>query len=559
MTAGRRAVSRALACALAAAAFAGDAPAQSAEPRPERFYKPQPLAEDFTLPMPCGGAMVFRRVDVPREGSARRRIVIGGDDPRFEYAEASREEYVEGAFTDRSDAHRRYYYIAKYEITALQLAALNGECETPGRELMKPAVRTTWFDAVQAAQLYSEWLLKNARDRLPREDGTHGFLRLPTEAEWEFAARGGGEVSPQEFEATTFPMKEGIEKYVWFGSTRSANGELQIVGALKPNPLGLHDILGNADEIVLESFRLYRASGARGQTGGYVVKGGNYQTVEANIRSSYRQEIPPFDEQGPRRVPTVGFRLALVAAVIPSPDRLNAHRWAAPPPPQPPPVSKEAMELAAWNAVSRSSDPAVFEAFLKRFPDGVYAGIARARIEELRTKAAAENTRRLEDDKRRLAMEQERRAAADRARQEDQARRDAQARQDEQARQEERTRKEEEERRVAAAEQARRLRAQIEEEEARRRAAQPPRITPGQRAAFMGRCVYACRNDDRIPSMRRGACADYCDCVVDEDERQFSAADHAQMKADSRAGYLTPKLRQFQGIFAACHYRVFGR
>ncbi len=454
-------------------ALAGAAQAQSPAPWPQQFYNPQPLIDDFHLPMPCGGAMVFRRIDVPREGSTRRRIVIGGDDPRFQYAEASREEYVEGAFTDRADAHRlRYYYIAKYEITALQLAALNGDCETPSRELMKPAVRATWFDAVQAAQLYSEWLLKNAREKLPREDGMQGFLRLPTEAEWEFAARGGGEVTPAEFEATMFPMKDGIEKYVWFRSTRSSNGELQVVGALQPNPVGLHDILGNADEIVLESFRLYRAGGARGQTGGYVVKGGNYQTVESNIRASYRQEIVPFDETGPRRVPTVGFRLALVAAVISSPDRLNAHKWFKPPPPEPPPVSKEAMELAAWNAVSRSADPQVFEAFLKRFPDGIYAGIARARIEELRSKVAAENTRR--------------QAAAEREKKED------------------RTRQEEEERRVAAAEQARRLRAQIEEEEARRRAAQPPRISSLDRAAFMGRCVRSCRNDERIPRAQLG-------------------------------------------------------
>jgi colicin import membrane protein len=190
----------------------------------------------------------------------------------------------------------------------------------------------------------------------------------------------------------------------------------------------------------------------------------------------------------------------------------------------------------------------------------VYAGIAKARIEELRTKAAAENTRRQEDDKRRLAaVEQERRVAADRARQEDQARREAQARQEEQVRKEERARQEEEERRVAAAEQARRLRAQVEDEEARRRAAQPPRISPGDRAAFMGRCVRSCRNDERIPRAQLGGCPDYCDCVIGEDERQFSAADHAQMKADSRAGYVTPKLRQFQGIFATCHSRVFGR
>ncbi|MGE0423423.1 MAG: SUMF1/EgtB/PvdO family nonheme iron enzyme [Reyranellaceae bacterium] len=406
---------------------------------PQRFYNPQPLIDDVELPMPCGGTMVFRRIDVLREGADSRRIVIGGDDPRFQYAEASREEFVEGAFTDRGDPKRRYFFMAKYEITELQHAALNGDCRTPTRESLKPAVRVTWFDAVQAAQRYTEWLLQNARDKLPREGNAHGFLRLPTEAEWEFAARGGIEVTPEQFEAPTFPMTDGIEKYVWFRSTRSSNSELQIVGALKPNPLGLHDILGNADEIILESFRLYRAGGARGQSGGYVVKGGNYQTPEGDVRSSYRHEIAPYDDQGPRRVPTVSYRLALVAAVIPSRERLEELKraaaakpqpappaQAAPKPAEPPPppavtVTPEAMEYAAWSAIVDTTDPQVLEAFLKRFPDGVYAGIARARLAELRARAAreeearraaaAEDARRREDEARRRAQEEARQAA----------------------------------------------------------------------------------------------------------------------------------------------------
>ena len=407
-------------------------PRDSADPWPQRFYNPQPLIDDVELPMPCGGTMVFRRIDVLSEGAGSRRIVVGGDDPRFQYAEANREEFVEGAFTDRGDPKRRYFFMAKYEITELQHAALNGDCRTPSRELMKPAVRVTWFDAVQAAQRYTEWLLQNAKDKLPREGNAHGFLRLPTEAEWEFAARGGNEVTPEEFEAATFPMADGIEKYVWFRSTRSSNSELQVTGALKPNPLGLHDILGNADEIILESFRLYRTGGAQGQSGGYVVKGGNYQTPEADIRSAYRHEISPFDDQGPRRVPTVGYRLALVAAVIPSRERLEdlkrppAPVAAKPPEPAPPPpitVTPEAMEYAAWMAIASTNDPAVLEAFLKRFPNGVYADIARAKIAELRGKAeretreaearraaaAAEEVRRREEAARLAAAEEVRR------------------------------------------------------------------------------------------------------------------------------------------------------
>lgn len=269
--------------------------------------------------------MAFRRVEIPRGDPRQRRrlIVVGGDDPRHALSEAQREEPIEGAFTDRGDPRRRFFYLAKYETTVLQMAALRGECMTPKREHLKPATSLTWFDAVQAGQHYSEWLLKFANERLPREDGVQGFVRPPTEAEWEYAARGGLEVSPTEFSARTFPMPGGIEQYVWFRSTRSSNSELQITGVLKSNPLGLHDMLGNADEIVLEPFRVLRQAQARGQAGGYTIRGGSYQTAEADIRSSYRQELAPFDQRGARRSPTVGFRLALVSAVIVSPARLE--------------------------------------------------------------------------------------------------------------------------------------------------------------------------------------------------------------------------------------------
>jgi hypothetical protein len=90
-------------------------------------------------------------------------------------------------------------------------------------------------------------------------------------------------------------------------------------------------MLGNVDEIVLDPFRLNKLARLHGQAGGAVIKGGNYQTSEADIRSASRNELLPFDANGPRRVPTVGFRLALVAPVIPSPARYEAVRkaWAA--------------------------------------------------------------------------------------------------------------------------------------------------------------------------------------------------------------------------------------
>ena len=103
-------------------ALAGSASAQqSAPPWPERLFNPQPAEGDLVLPMPCGGAMAFRRVDVPAEGALDdRKITLGGHDEQFAYAENSRADYIVGGFTDKQRPKLRYYYLGKYEVTALQ-------------------------------------------------------------------------------------------------------------------------------------------------------------------------------------------------------------------------------------------------------------------------------------------------------------------------------------------------------------------------------------------------------------------------------------------------------
>jgi formylglycine-generating enzyme required for sulfatase activity len=299
--------------------------AHAAEPWEDKLFNPKAAADDVVLPMPCGGAMAFRKVMVPGDSVyADYQVTVGAQDEAHGFAEGARAAYVAGSFAEGKN--QRYFLMAKYEVSEAQYdAVMAGECPArPSMAKRLPKAEIGWVDAVTFADRYSQWLRKNAVKQLPKEEGESGYVRLPTEVEWEFAARGGIKVSPSEFNERLFPMPEGMARHVWFAGTQSANGKPQLTGLLQPNPLGLHDMLGNVDEIVFEPFRLSRLDRLHGQVGAFVVRGGNYLTGEADIRAAYRQEVPFYDGDAPRRAKTTGLRVVVAAPVLTSAEKLRA-------------------------------------------------------------------------------------------------------------------------------------------------------------------------------------------------------------------------------------------
>jgi formylglycine-generating enzyme required for sulfatase activity len=136
----------------------------------------------------------------------------------------------------------RRFALAAYPVTRADLALARGEAAGPEDPL--PAAEVTWADAAR----YCNWL--SQREGLPRSEWCfhdegrpypdaldRGGYRLPTEAEWEYACRAGARTSRY------YGSDEDLlPQYAHYA--RRGHVDLQPVGRLKPNDLGLFDMLG---------------------------------------------------------------------------------------------------------------------------------------------------------------------------------------------------------------------------------------------------------------------------------------------------------------------------
>ena len=133
------------------------------------------------------------------------------------------------------------YWIGKYEVTQHEYKAVMGTNPSRYTKAKRPVERVSWNDAVEFCQKLTEQEKK--AKRLP--DGYE--FRLPTEAEWEFAARGGNKSK-----GYTYSGSNDVRSVAW--NKHTAKKRPHEVGGKAGNELGIHDMSGNVYEWCLDNW-----------------------------------------------------------------------------------------------------------------------------------------------------------------------------------------------------------------------------------------------------------------------------------------------------------------
>jgi formylglycine-generating enzyme len=185
------------------------------------------------------------------------------------------------------------FLMSKYEITQAQWKAMMTNNPSTYKSDNYPVYGISWIEAVYFCNYISE---KLGFEKCYQIDGVNtkcdfsanGF-RLPTEAEWEYAARAGTQTNYYNGDS-----ESGLPQIAWYYSSVDSLEHPKTIGGKAPNAFGLYDITGNIAEFCWDWWSLeYNPSDTIDPKGastgaGHILRGGAWITSASFCRTSFR-------------------------------------------------------------------------------------------------------------------------------------------------------------------------------------------------------------------------------------------------------------------------------
>ncbi|MBN2790234.1 MAG: formylglycine-generating enzyme family protein [Candidatus Delongbacteria bacterium] len=197
------------------------------------------------------------------------------------------------------------FYIGKYEVTQKEWKSVMGKNPSHRKGNNNPVEKISWYDAVEFCNRLSA---KDGLEKCYSGEGvtiqcdfTANGYRLPTEAEWEFAAKGGGLIGTRtDFE---YSGSNEIDEVAWYRANSAVI--THPVGSKKPNEIGIYDMSGNVWEWCWDWYdqEYYKNSPNSNPTGPdmsatRVIRGGSWGGGSVNcLVENRRGENPHFQNK----------------------------------------------------------------------------------------------------------------------------------------------------------------------------------------------------------------------------------------------------------------------
>ncbi len=265
---------------------------------PETSPKPAPVQR----PAPVQSAVPTARQSVtPVAGDTREIEIAPGVKMAFVWVAPGRFRMGsddEDAADDERPVHEvtltKGYWLGKYEVTQREWQAVMGGNPSRFKGDRRPVESVSWYDC--------QAFVKKVNARLAQQ-GEALRVRLPTEAEWEFAARGGTKSMGCKYSGSDNPGE-----VAWYGGDWN-KGSTHDVGTKKANELGIHDMSGNVWEWCQDWYGAYPSGAVTdpvgpGSGGIRVGRGGGWSDAARGCRSADRYRSRPGD-----RHDSLGVRL----------------------------------------------------------------------------------------------------------------------------------------------------------------------------------------------------------------------------------------------------------